>query len=909
MITTSANKKANVRQITDADILSTSGQPVVAAYEVDSVAGQTMIPNTGSLPFLINTANRENFELFVDGKLLRYGANNDYTFADVDSNGFSSRIQLNSSLYGTFNIIAIKRGLKKEQELGVDQRFSDIYSAASAALQPFVDESSLLTATTSTSPSSSQFHSTVINRASIPNINNDLKCRMGVERVMVQQIYQVQNEFGPNGEPVWAVLNDDRGLVRFVGGWSNLNNSWGTRVISSGTNNVDYIEITAYCTGLNLLIASDSASKTVSAYMDGNLLTSNFMPTGSPSGVLGAKNYSPNCVVNVTSKQTLGLHTFKLLVTGSNPDIYGFEILNEASTINVRPGTAYSQLKPIFVSEVSTIDYSSSFNAITKDGVSAASLGARGGHVVVYLDTDGTIKKKVTATNSTAAYLTSADHAYEEIIRRYSFREFGAGKASDDFSSLSISASSRAFTLDDGTTTLAGQNVRIIGSGYDTLMPLTTNDFITFTFVGTGLDVELLNGSGANLFTYTPSIDGVALSNITQSTVSLATAGSKKVVKIVSGLHYGTHTFKYLRADNNDSVGINSFIVYGPKKPSISSNIVELADYYIMADYNSSTVTGTALTDWMQVPYGVLGKAPAREFTYVGANWSISGIDTTNINFPLGPPTTTGINNSQTGSYTFFGTGVLLNLSASSGGTYDFSVTIDGSLNASGVAKTNASNILSGSYRSTSTTAGAPCRVEFTGLTLGVHTVTIQRTAGTGNFSNVGFHVITPIHSPKSNLVADIQNTLPVGSCAISDNRQITSIKEAIPGEKAWAQAVGIQNASTTSTFFVPLLDMSLTIKTQGGPLNISYSTVSTNSTTSANRFQIYVDGVATGIIRQVQEATTGSWDMSASDNIIIPVSPGVHKIDLYWNVSGGTGTAAGGSAGQGNRVLNAKEL
>lgn len=48
MITTSANKKANVRQITDADILSTSGQPVVAAYEVDSVAGQTMIPNTGS---------------------------------------------------------------------------------------------------------------------------------------------------------------------------------------------------------------------------------------------------------------------------------------------------------------------------------------------------------------------------------------------------------------------------------------------------------------------------------------------------------------------------------------------------------------------------------------------------------------------------------------------------------------------------------------------------------------------------------------------------------------------------------------------------------------------------------------------------------------------------------------------
>lgn len=647
MITTSANKKANVRQITDADILSTSGQPVVATYEADSVAGQTMIPNTGSLPFLINTANRENFELFVDGRLFRYGADNDYTFADVDSNGFCSKIQLNTAIYGVVNIIAVKRGLKKEQELGVDQRFSDIYSAAGTAFQPFVDESSLLTATTSTSPSSSQFYSTVINRASIPNIKNDLKCRMGVERIMVQQIYQVQNEFGPNGEPVWGVVNDDRGLVRLVGGWSNLNNTWGTRVISSGTNNVDYIEITAYCTGLNLLTVSDSASKTISAYMDGNLLTSNFMPTGSPSGILGARNYSPNCVVNIASKQTLGLHTFRLLVTGSNPDIYGFEILNEASNINIRPGTAYSQLKPISVVAAQDTDYKSSFDAITKDGVSTLSLGGRGARVVAYLDTDGAVKKRATAVNTAQANLSSADHTNEELVRTYYWREFGVGRG-DDFSLLATGAAvDRAFTLDDGTTSLSGKGVNITtDSGAPeglTVDPNTSGNQLTFTFVGTGLDFYQTRPT-TSTSTYDFLIDGTSIA----TGVSASSLGGQKIIKVVSGLPYGTHTFTIRRNTlASGSLSVNKFIVYGPKKPSIPSGAVELADYNVMADFILNNTAGLDT-----VATGILRKSSTREFIYSGS-WS-----------PAIDPTIyiTGwqLNSSTSGGYaeyTFFGTG------------------------------------------------------------------------------------------------------------------------------------------------------------------------------------------------------------------------------------------------------------
>lgn len=113
----------------------------------------------------------------------------------------------------------------------------------------------------------------------------------------------------------------------------------------------------------------------------------------------------------------------------------------------------------------------------------------------------------------------------------------------------------------------------------------------------------------------------------------------------------------------------------------------------------------------------------------------------------------------------------MIGLVASSVGTYDFTVSIDGSLNSSGVAKTNASNLGSGSYRSTSVVSGAPCRIEFTGLSLGLHTITIQRSAGTGNFGFGGVFVITPIHSARSSSPADLQNTLPVGSCALSDSR------------------------------------------------------------------------------------------------------------------------------------------
>ena len=88
-------------------------------------------------------------------------------------------------------------------------------------LQSFIDESLVQLTAINGTPGATQFRSSVVNRAPITDISQNLKVSMGIERVMVQQLIQLQNEFGPNGEPIWSALNDDRGMMRFIGNWQS----------------------------------------------------------------------------------------------------------------------------------------------------------------------------------------------------------------------------------------------------------------------------------------------------------------------------------------------------------------------------------------------------------------------------------------------------------------------------------------------------------------------------------------------------------------------------------------------------------------------------------------------------------------------------------------------------------------
>jgi hypothetical protein len=757
------------------------------------------------------------------------------------------------------------------------------------------------TATTTTgTPASGVFYSSIIGRAPIVDFSNDLRPRMGVERVIVQQIQEVQGESGPNGERVWKPINDQFDAVRLVGNWSNIVSSYGSRAYTPNTpTSSDYFEITFYGTGLNLLQSLTANTTSATYSVNGGSATS-FWPSVGSANPLGARNYSANLVIPVLTGLTLGIYTVKIVATSAiELDLNGYEILNEASTIKTASGTSSVNGKLLTLSSLDSQAYNTTFDAQYQNGGTSPSDLTRGGHVVVYQKTDGTIGKSVTWTNTAAAYLSSANHANESVIRTYHWREFGcgrntvnAGQTADDFSSLTTTASNRAFTLDDGTTTLVSNSVSTT----------TTNEFIlnggfhTFTFVGTGLDIAWSSdfaGTNTNANAFEVFIDGVSQGN--WDTVS---AGNTVVTvkKIVSGLPYGTHTVKILRNTPNIwTMAIKQFIVYGPAKPAIPSGAIELSDYYLMANYVDQ---GTAGTNFIAT--GVLGKAPTREFLY-GSTAAASTV-TAAYRFGFGVQLTTLT--TSFAQYTFFGTGATITQDYNAGTGPVCAVLVDGSTPGGTVTA------LGGTYSAgnwTNTTTNGILRIS--GLSLGLHTVKITWTVanGAGYVSINGIDVITPIHAPKNNNLGALQNTLPIGNCAISDNRQFNA--QQVPTQKAWGQAVGIASNPTISSpaaTFIPIPDMSLTLTTKGNPVHIAFDGSFFQSTTSyTSIYVVYVDGIQVGKDHaRYTQATNATSDVSI--NMIVPLAAGTHKIEVYWwNENVAMTTTASAS----RRNLMAREL
>lgn len=727
-------------------------------------------------------------------------------------------------------------------------------------------------------------NTTIVGRAAIPDLSNDLGVRFGIERIMTQSLQEIQNEFGPNGERVFGTPNDQLGLIRFVGNWSNSNvtPSYGQYLQTAGSSSVEYVEITFYGTGLNLLAGTVGTQSYVYS-IDGGAESSNIYPA-SPSDVLGGRNYSKNNTLSVVNA-SLGLHTVKIRTTGGavGMTINGFEILNTSSTIKVNPGNYYVNGKKLNNAAQQSIAYNSSFDEGT--------LGTRGGRVQVYMKTDGTIAKTVQPVAAQGSALGSgatingsvlsgnqADHVRdnEELIRRFSLREFGAGRSTgDDFSGNLSSVASRAFTLDDGTTTLVGSSCQ--STGTDKIW-LAAGGFFVITFVGTGLDLirsDLVGGTD----TVSYAVDGVVVSSATETP-----SASIRFQKICSGLPYGTHTVKITQVTGvNMAVGIISFNVYGPKKLGLLAGEVELADYNVMATYVANSVTTAEA-----ISTGVLRKQAIRELVYVGTFGAITQDATTPNGFYFSNNT-----NGNIVQYTFFGTGFEFRLQTLGSATASpATIAVDGSTNLSGysvggyggysiTAATGALNNASGT--------GVSGGFSVIGLTLGVHTVTITHTSTSAGLYVNSIDIITPIHSHKSNLYADIQNTLAVGSQGIQDDRKLQVLP--VVTQKAWAQAIGIaSNPTVTGATNIPMPDMSLTIKTQSSPLQVSFKADSYVSSGSSTAYQVYVDGVAIAPPATASDSAAG-YAKTGVDTLIVPVSAGVHKVDLYWSNGGATST------------------
>jgi len=698
---------------------------------------------------------------------------------------------------------------------------------------------------------------TVVKRALMTDLANDLLPRFGVERVMTQAIQEVQGENGPTNQRVFKPINDQHDAVRFVGSINQNNNADGQHLVILSTS---YLEVTFYGTGLNLLTIIDGSARSVSVSVDGGSAST---VTNTGSGVLVGRNYSANIVLNVVSGLTLGIHTVKLSHVTAAILMTGYEVLNTNSTLQLLPGRSYLGGKRLYKAAASTDAYNSNFESGT--------LGTKGGHVVVYQKSDGTVAKALQPTNASQANLTSADHTNEEVIRTYNWREFGAGRT-DDFSSLTeTAASDRAFTLDDGTTTLVG--FQIIAAVSQTFLQLNSaSSTLTFTFIGTGLDVGGAGGGGSTVGSVL--VDGISIGNL----VLPATAGPS--IKIVSGLPYGTHTVKFTGTAN--FFLFTTMIVYGPSKPALPSGAIELGDYYLMADFVATTF-GVDV-----VPSGVLRKFTIREWVYVGTGFTITTLQ------PISNPGGFAVRSSTIGetySYTFFGTGFDLTGHGSIG-TASGTISIDGSLYTGAASVTNTATWTPGTSTFTLSSAACAGRVRVTGLTLGLHKVTLTvATAESLNIPNID--IITPVHSPKINQPGDLQNTLPIGSCAIGDSRKFSSTS--VKTLANWAQAVGVVNSpSTTSTSFVPCPDLSVTIKTNGNPINISYYMSSLwapiGSAPPTGETTIYVDGIQVSKGCLTSNTATLIYE-NLSENIIVAVSAGTHKVDVYWKTQNAANT------------------
>ena len=721
----------------------------------------------------------------------------------------------------------------------------------------------------------------------IYDLANDLSARIGIDRIMCQQIYPIQTEIGTgsnsgsyNGtvdQPVWGVTGDKNNQIRFVGGgWVGATTGSGTNVATVTVG--DYVEIIFYGTGLNILSQIYSDARDARASIDGGTEGSNIFPGATGSNILANRNYAVSNTLAICSGLTLGWHVVRIRFAATAAFVvYGVEILNESSTLNIRPGTVYGNSDVNVLATVQTPTYNTVFESGT--------VGTKGGCVAVYLKSDGTIGKAITPTDSaTPLYLTNTSHANEEMIRQYNWREFGASRA-DDFSLITgTGVASKAFTLDDGTNTLTSTLPTVTATGCVSIE--SNGHSITLTFIGTGLDIVRQDSTSGTAPTQAVTIDGAAsVGNL--STVALATIRTEK---ICSGLPYGTHVFKITATSAvSISIGILAFKVYAPKLPVIPTGAVLINQYYLMADYTASS---TALTDVTGV--GVLRKMGTREFVYIGSAWTTPYISVGSFN------SGTNIVNSASSvsvQYTFFGTGIELR-SVTNAVVVNNTITIDGISNlsvyttslvqsGSGITWTNTTGTLGGTSSATNY-----YRISISGLTIGKHTVVLTNVNGNPTYYVDNFDIITPLHYPKNLNETDgvSQNSLLVGSCALGDKRNLPTITKP---QKVWAQAIGLTSApTTTSALPVPCIDMSITVNSPGALFDIYFLSNMYHSTNGNMLTYIYVDGIVVPPGANVTSPAAGNAQLMLVVQATIYLSKGVHKIDGYWSTNLATMTA-----------------
>jgi len=261
-----------------------------------------------------------------------------------------------------------------------------------------------------------------------------------------------------------------------------------------------------------------------------------------------------------------------------------------------------------------------------------------GMRVVKWVDSSGTIKTSVTAmppnaqniktqvnaeittpsaTNTTTTPNMSddaVDHSLSEVAKTYHWREFGNGAANTggyvdyyaDATMLKDVVDDIGYVMDDGLTSLVGNDVRA-ASDQD-LRPEDDagDDFWASTFIGTGVSIK-------------------------------TTTYAAGTYHIACNLPYGTHVLKVERdADTTPDMYLDGLTYtdvsggtygclseitfYQPKMPPIPEDAVVISDYMLMADFVRQAAPTKTSAPWNEehtiISKGVRMCGPSRDLFY-----------------------------------------------------------------------------------------------------------------------------------------------------------------------------------------------------------------------------------------------------------------------------------------------------
>ena len=459
----------------------------------------------------------------------------------------------------------------------------------------------------------------------------------GSQRYPIRGIQLLEQETATHGEDIYSI--DGREYFRTWGKNTTKIYDSNGEYIHFDTSNHGHVEIVGYLSGLNMHVQTLGGTGMVYKIDGGSFSAEQTTFQTSVTSPLRGRYVNAGSVVNVFSDQTLGIHTVQLRTHATTDDWYlhGIELIAQDTTstankskIQIPSQNVVSYGKKFTVSGTPHYD---PFNGFTNDTTLfssvvdvATSLGLgtattwgapwdkgsdnhirpfNGGRVVKWVDSSGTIKTSVTmmpanaqnisttasneittasATNSHTINFSddAVENSLSEVAKTFHWREFGNGNANGgptgtykDASMLDGSSRDIAYVMDDGLTSLAGDDVV-----NDTdLLPYANDDLWYMTFIGTGVTRRAKQHA-----------------QVTQH--------------IAQNLPYGTHILKCVRQNGGSgtvitldgiSLGTIADGTYGeldeitfhqPKKPPIPEDAVVLADYMLMADHVVQTAEG-----------------------------------------------------------------------------------------------------------------------------------------------------------------------------------------------------------------------------------------------------------------------------------------------------------------------------